>query len=369
MAQSKDGNKGGGKASTGSVTLMAVGDLILGLPDPESFFTSVAPVLKSADVVMGQGETPYTKSQFRALFTPASAPDPDNMRALTSSGFNVITMASNLMWNYGAPGIEDTITWLRNHDIATVGAGMNLEEARRPAILERKGTKVGILDYNCAGPKETWAYADKPGCAYVQIITSYEVGHSPGGPAIVHSWAEPGSLEAMKKDIRQLRPLCDVLVVCLHKGLLMTPVRLAEYEQPVSYAAIDAGADLIISHHAHMLRGIEFYQGKAIFHGLCDFVMVYPHPPPKPGSLASSRRGYTIPPEAKQTIIAKCVIENGHLSRIGYLPCLKDDQGKPELLKNDERGQEVFQYMAKITREEGLNARYEWFENEVIAHI
>jgi poly-gamma-glutamate capsule biosynthesis protein CapA/YwtB (metallophosphatase superfamily) len=63
------------------------------------------------------------------------------MRGLTSAGFNIITLAGNHRWNTGVPGIEETIAWLRNNGIAYVGAGMNINEARRPAVIERKGTK------------------------------------------------------------------------------------------------------------------------------------------------------------------------------------------------------------------------------------
>jgi len=66
----------------------------------------------------------------------------------------------------------------------------------------------------------------------------------------------------MIEDIINLRGLCDVLVVHFHKGIGMTPTKMAMYEQSISYAAVDAGADLILSEHAHMLRGVEMYKGK-----------------------------------------------------------------------------------------------------------
>ena len=64
------------------------------------------------------------------------------------------------------------------------------------------------------------------------------------------------------------RALSQLVVVALHKGIVHTPARLAPYERPLAHAAIDAGADIVIAHHAHILRGIETYRGKPIFHGL-----------------------------------------------------------------------------------------------------
>ena len=75
-----------------SLTMMAAGDLILSMPEPESYFKFVAPVLRSGDVVIGHGEIPYTTRPVRTSDT-ISAQDPDAMRGLTFAGFNVITLA------------------------------------------------------------------------------------------------------------------------------------------------------------------------------------------------------------------------------------------------------------------------------------
>lgn len=58
---------------------------------------------------------------------------------------------------------------------------MTINEARNPVIIERKGTRFGFLSYNCVGPRETWAASNKPGCAYVHIITHYEPAYATPG--------------------------------------------------------------------------------------------------------------------------------------------------------------------------------------------
>jgi poly-gamma-glutamate synthesis protein (capsule biosynthesis protein) len=359
--------------------MFAVGDIILG-PDAEPFFTFVAPVLKTGDIVLGQLEVPYTTRDSDAV---ALGRDPENLSALISAGFNVVTLAGNHIWDAGAAGIEDTLAWLNKHDIAFTGGGMNINEARRPVVIERDGTRFGFMSYNCVGPKETWAAPRRPGCAYVHIITHYELEHAtPGGPPTVYTWAESDTLGAMVDDIRSLRSLCDILVVSLHKGIGHTPVKLAVYEQQVSYAALDAGADLIVGHHAHILKGIELYRGKAIFHGLCNLVAYVPSLAPgtgqDPRSWARRRKElfgfepdpeyptYPFHPEARYTIITKCAVKDKKIFQTGYIPCLINKQGQPEILKRDARGQEVFEYMDKITRGAGLNAKFEWKGDEVI---
>jgi hypothetical protein len=383
------------KMSDRTLTMLAVGDVIPQTSQPpDPLFALVAPVLRSANVVVGQGEVPFTSrgvETFAEGFLSTSPCDPSNISALHSAGFNVITLASNHIFDLGAPGVEDTIAGLKNYGIAVVGAGMNIDEAKRPAVVERDGTQFGFLSYNCIGPKGSWAGAKKPGCAYVHIITHYELDSAnPGGPPTVYTFAEPRSLAAMVDDIRKLRPLCDILVVALHKGVFYLPTKMAMYEQQVSYAAIDAGADLVLGHHSHVLQGIEQYKGRTIFHGLGNF-MVFLESFAKEGSRASrpspllgSPMGWwaeppaegdpekPIPPtpqgEGRRAIIAKCIINGRRISRVSYLPCLINDQGQPEILKNDERGQQQLDYMIKITKAIGLNARYRWEGDEVVIY-
>lgn len=374
-----------------SLTLLGVGDTGVGAGEN---FTLVAPVLRSADVVVGQVEGFYSnrpvltaaKSGVADPIGFASAGDPKNLSAYLSAGFNVLHLAGNHVWDAGVPAIEDTINGLRDLGIVTFGAGMNINEARKPAIIERKGTKFGFLNYNCVGPRETWASPDKPGCAYVHIITAYDLDHpTPGGPPAIYTFPEPSTFKAMLDDIHKLRPLCDVLTVCFHKGIGFSPIKIAAYEQTISYAAIDAGADLILGEHAHILKGIEMYQGKVIFHGLADFhsggqrSAMRERPawvsqqrdrrmrdlwgfPPNP-----NQPGYPSDPEANNTIIAKCSIDAGKITRVSYLPCLPNTQGQTEILKkSDKRGQHVFDYMETITKGAELNARFEWEGDEVL---
>jgi hypothetical protein len=260
---------------------------------------------------------------------------------------------------------------------------MNITEARKPAIVEKDGVKYGFLGYNMVGPKDTWATREKAGCPYVDIITHYELDHAnPGGPPSIYTWAETKTLQAMQDDIRKLRPVCDVLAVSMHKGLVHTPIKIADYEKQVCYAAIDAGADVILGHHTHILHGIEMYKGKVIYHGLGNGIVWLPMLQPKPGDDPNSwaRRRielfgfvpdpeyptYPFHPEAIYTIIAKCIVENKKITEIRYIPCIVNKKGQTEVVKHDERGQKVFDYMEKITRGAGLNAKYSWVGDEVV---
>jgi poly-gamma-glutamate synthesis protein (capsule biosynthesis protein) len=364
---------------------MLVGDLILDEPDPDRFFDCSRAVFCSAGVLAGHVEVPHTnRGSQSSTDVPAPASDPRHLAALRRAGFHVATLAGNHIYDAGPAGVEDTIQELRANNIQTTGAGSNLDEARRPAIVERNGFRFGFLSYNCVGPRESWATSAKPGCAYVKILTHYELDYAtPGGPPTVYTFADPAGLESMQSDIERLRREVDVLTVALHKGLGHTPATLAMYERPVSRAAIDAGADVLVGHHGHILQGIEVYKGRPIFHGLGNFVTVTRalsvDSNSSPDRLAWAKRRrklfgfepdpsyptYPFHPEAKNTIIGWCRFSDGGAMEAGFLPCWVHPDGTPEVLGDDQRGRGVAAYVEKITRESGLNANLAWRGNSV----
>jgi hypothetical protein len=382
--------------SSKTLSMLAVGDIYLhGQPPAEPLFAQVAPVLRAADIALGHIKCMFTSRGINTfpdmglarvgerLETPGA--DPRNMSALQDAGFDVMTLANCHTWDAGDPGVEDTIAGLGRFGIAHCGAGMNIDEASLPAIIERDGTRIGLLAYNCTGPMGSWALPQKAGCAYLHILAAYELDLPViGGYPTTYTFAEPKRLQAMVDDIHKLRSKCDVLVVFFSKGLGFLPARLAMYEQQVSYAAIQAGADLVLASHAHILKGIEHYNGKWIFHGLGNFVIDTP-PASEQGDsqtrqfikahggpffFESGGRETPFPytPEQGLTIIAKCIIRDRRITQVGYLPCLAGQNKPPEILKNDERGRRVFEYMNNITKGAELNGQFEWKGDEVVAY-
>ena len=369
-----------------TLNLMLVGDLILDEPNPDRFFDPSRAILGGADVLVGHVETPYTnRAQERCFDVPAPAGDPQSLQALGRAGFHVATLAGNHICDAGPAGIEDTVRALREQSILTVGAGSSLQEARQAAILSRDGLRFGFLSYNCVGPRESWAGPARPGCAYVKVITHYELDYAtPGGPPSVYTFAEPVTLERMQNDIEAVRSEVDVLTVALHKGLGHTPATLAMYERPVVKAAVEAGADIVAGHHAHILQGIEGYQGKPVFHGLGNFVTVTRalnvegNPSPERRGWAVRRRQlfgfepdpeyptYPFHPEAKNAMIGWCEVGKTGIQRAGFHPCWIRPDGSPEVLGHDRRGEEVAAYVARISKESGLNSEFHWDGDRVV---
>ncbi|HEX8969832.1 MAG TPA: CapA family protein [Chloroflexota bacterium] len=366
----------------GAVTLLATGDLILDEPEPDTFFEPSRDVLCAADLVIGHVEVPFSTRVRHAPLVPPEARDPAKLAALKRANVVAASLAANHVNDAGSGGIQDTLDGLRAQGIQPFGAGMDLDEARQPAIVSRGGVRFGLLSYNCVGPRESWAGAARAGGAYVHILTHYELDHAePGGRPVTYTGADADSLLAMADDIAGLRSRCDILSVSFHKGTVHTPARVLGYEKQVARAAIDAGADLVLSHHAHILRGIEIYKGKPIYHGLGNFVTV---------TQALSTRGVTDPnawalrrkllfgfepdpatpeypfhPESRLTMLARLTVhDDGHIAA-GFLPCVINQRSQPEVVGRDDRGRQVLEYVQRISHEAGLNASLSWRGDEV----
>ncbi|MBM2825153.1 MAG: capA 1 [Dehalococcoidales bacterium] len=186
----------------------------------------------------------------------------------------------------------------------------------------------------------------------------------------------------MEEDIRKLRPQVDVLVVSMHCGVHHVPAVVAMYQKEAAYAAIDAGADLILQHHAHILKGIEIYKGKTIFYGLGVFAdEPGSNPPshPRGGSamyrlldrpISIKEEFYRIKPvpgyekhhhhpDALKTMIAKAYIQDKRIQKVTYIPAYINPNVEPEVVKRgNPRAQEVFEYVTQISESEDLKVRF-----------
>jgi poly-gamma-glutamate synthesis protein (capsule biosynthesis protein) len=366
--------------------LYMTGDLVLDEPNADFFFDPARAMLAEADVLIGHVEVPHTTRGTESIGDiPAPASDPENLRAVGRAGFHMASLAGNHIHDRGGEGIADTIANLSQQGVVSAGAGLTLADARRPALTACAGKRIGLLSYNCVGPREGWAGPKNAGCAYLKIISHYEPeGANPGGPPKVYTFADPATVEAMQADIEALRAQVDVLVVALHKGVVHTPAHVAMYETAVSRAAIDAGADIVIGHHAHITRGVEIWRGKPIFHGLGNFVTVTRalsvegNESPERRAWAERRKIlfgfepdpdyplYPFHPESKNGMIATCHIDQDGAISPGFRPFWMLPTGQPQPLGDDPQGREVVDYIVDITRRAGFKTRFQWDGDRVV---
>ena len=367
------------------VEMLFVGDLMLSAPDPARYFAGARPRLRAADISVGHLEWPHTdRGQVCVVDIPAPANPPEYLGVLADTGFDVVTMAGNHMFDQGPHGIEDSVATLRRHGLAHTGAGMSITEAREPAIVERDGVTVGFLSYNAVGPRESWATTVKAGVAPVRVLNHYELDvASPGSPPAEYTSLDPDTVEAMRADVAALKSRVDIACVSLHKGMGFVRAALARYERPLAHAAVDAGADVVIGHHAHILRGVEVYRDKPIFHGINHFVPAYTpetdplgrhgnrprprHAPsleffrPDPGEAP-----FPFPRESRHTVIAKVLVDGAGVVEAGFIPCYLGGDARPVVHGDDEQGRATIDYVRQITAEAGLDAVIEERDGEAV---
>ncbi|MFC2048252.1 CapA family protein, partial [Chloroflexota bacterium] len=348
-----------------------------------------AHILREADIAFGQLEVNFSErgTPLVGRGSPRVA-HPKNVSALTYAGFDVISFASNHALDFGYDAFFDTIDVLKKNGIEVVGAGKNLEEARKPVVLVRKGTRIAFLAYNSILMGSLRGYAadtDNPGCNPLRAYTFYEsigFNYQPGTPAKAITFAYPEDKERMIEDIKRAKAVADVVVVSHHAGILHVRASIAMYQKEIAYAALDAGADIILQQHAHILKGIETYKGKVIFYGMGNFAFEQGHlgtankqakwseleeyyglrQVPEPGWEL-----YTCLPESRKTFAAKFLISENKIRKVSYIPCYINQQAQAEILtRADERSTEVYDYVEDISRSQGLNVKFRWDGDEVV---
>ncbi len=373
--------------TTEKLSIYGVGDVHPNREDPESIFALAAPTLKEADILFGQMEVILSERSAPQMYMfPVFRGHPKNVAALTYAGFDVMSFAGNHTLDCGEEACLDTLDLLRRNNIAVIGVGKDLDEARKPIILERKGTRVAFLDYCSVVPPgyEAWpAFETSPGklgLAPMRASTFYEqVDWQPGTPPRILTFADEDDLEAMKEDIRKVRPQADIVVMSIHWGIHFVPAAIAMYQREVGHAAIDAGVDLILGHHAHILKGIEVYKGKVIFYSLCNFGFDFSQR--RRMDLPRIRKSrelyklvrdpeyptYPFPVDSRKTIIAKCIISDKKIEKVSFLPVMVNKQSQPEVLpRSDKRSSEVLDYIDWCCKDQELNAKFSWEGDEVV---
>ena len=325
-----------GAGSKGAVTLLLLGDInVEQRTDPAGAFVNIRPTLAKADLVYGNLEGLLVQSEGPDKDIPDKSGwqhiGPEAVRALKSGNIAVVGVANNVA--YGRENILKSLAVLDANGILHTGAGANLDEAHRPAIVVRRGVRFGFLQYTAK-----WYRANQ------QIATA-----SAAGVARVYSrngaTVDPSDLNRLREDIAKLRPQVDVLIVSSHnrdgmgreipesgpggegeqavsRESLTAPIPLGprfsqaeDYEKELAHAAIDAGADIVYGHGSHVLQGVEVYKGKPVMYCLgnsaTDWIRMRPN---------------------KEGMMARVVVRDRHVSRVSLVPMMRDEENNVMML-------------------------------------
>ncbi|WP_232698710.1 CapA family protein [Brevibacillus daliensis] len=231
--------------------MMAAGHVETLLKDKgyEYAFAHVKDLFLQDDYTVGNLETPLTENgapadnkEYVYKSSPLAAP------AMKASGIDLLNLANNHSMDQGESGLLDTMQALEQHELAYIGSGNNADRAYSPVYVERNGIKIAFLGFTRVIPETSWyAGKNKPGLA-----VSYD-------PA--------KAVEA----ISQAKNQADVVIVIAHWGKekVDNPV---DHQKELAHAYIDAGADLIVGGHPHVLQGFEQYKGKWIAYSTGNFI-------------------------------------------------------------------------------------------------
>lgn len=243
-----------GEGESEPIRVVAVGDLSfngrlakLVRDDAALAFAEVAPRWRDADLRLGNLESPITRAP-RAVSCKLTLRAPRAaVAALRFAGFDALGLANNHMLDFGPQGLADTGTHLAAAELPLVGAGIDDTAARQPLLLERRGQTIGLL-----------------GCCAVEQKSPLFAGVGSAGVAAF-------DVERCIHDVHALRPRVDWLIVQLHWGeelcQLPSPQQRAWARQ-----LVEAGADLLLGHHPHVLQPMEMIDGTPVYYSLGNFV-------------------------------------------------------------------------------------------------
>lgn len=204
--------------------------------------------LKDSDLTMGNNEFAFSTRGEPQEKEYVFREEPSLVSVLTDMGMDIVSLANNHALDYGTDALVDTMTTLDASNIKYVGAGSDYSEAKKPQMIEVKGKKIGFIAASRVIPNASWNAGSKtPG-----LFTCYET-------------------KGLLKEVEEAKKNCDVVVTYLHWGVEREEYP-EDYERKLGKELIDAGADIVIGSHPHILQGFEMYKGKAICYSLGNFL-------------------------------------------------------------------------------------------------
>lgn len=246
------------EAETGDTTIIFAGDVLLSDYVLENYKNqgiggvvndTLLSQLQSADITVVNEEFPFgttgTKAEDKQFTFRVN---PSYITVLQEMGVDAVTLANNHVLDFGEEALLETMETLDSAGILYAGAGDSVERAKQVQKMEVNGKTYGMLAASRVIPVTSWNVENyTPG-----VFCTYDA-------------------TALVKEIQQAKKECDYLAVYVHWGVERNN-QPEDYQRNLAKQYIDAGADVVIGSHPHVLQGIEFYQGKPIFYSLGNFI-------------------------------------------------------------------------------------------------
>jgi hypothetical protein len=230
------------------ISLNICGDFYLSTlsPDKNYFSKEILEVFINSDFNVINLESPVASKKENKILKdgPNMSGSPYTFSYLNKIRTNLVTLANNHIMDYGDQGLSDTLKGCHANSISYVGAGMSLEEAKRPILYKYFQTRISILNFT--ENEFSTPYENEPGANPLNIIDNI-------------------------RQIREAKKISDLVIVIIHGGHEMyhlpSPRMVTQYR---FYA--ENGASVIVGHHTHCISGFEVHQDVPIFYGLGNFL-------------------------------------------------------------------------------------------------
>src|SRR3989442_15138135 len=252
---------------TDTLRLYAVGDINLGrrlakerLMEGDTLypFLALRDSLAAADITFGNLEGPIapdasTGPDSETVFPPP----PAAAAALARAGFDIVSTANNHAWDGGRAAVEETMRQLTRAGVRFVGSGFGRDMAEQPVILERHGWRVAFFAVTRAWNPAPYTFRQHVGADWIAW----------GDTARIYP-----AIRAVKASGR-----ADLVVVSMHGGTEYADAP-PQHMQDLGRGLVDAGADLVLAHHPHVLQPVVWYKHKPIVQSLGNFVFLQDDP-------------------------------------------------------------------------------------------
>lgn len=254
--------------------------------------TEVVDIMKNSDIMVANNEFAVTNSDNKINKLYNFKAIPERLNIYKEMGIDLLSLANNHVYDYGEEGLLDTINYLDEYGIPNVGVGKNIDEAKEAFYYIAGGYKFSFISASRAEKN---------------VVTPNAEENKPG-----IFWCYDPNL--LMEVIKEEKEKSDYVIVLIHWGREDSH-ELEDVQKETGKMYIDAGADLIIGAHAHMLQGFEFYNNKLIAYNLGDFIF--------------NR-------ETKDTGILSITINNNGDMDYEFVPC-KQDNFKTSILTGKEK--------------------------------
>jgi len=314
------------------IKLIAVGDISLRTRSDRYPFEKVKGVFQDKDILFGNLETVLSNRGKVAEKAVVLHTSPDKMVWLKDAGFDIVNIANNHIMDLGVEGFNETLDVLNQNNLNFIGCS-NHKFNQSYAVIKVNNTKIGFLAY-------------------------YEGGfNKPQKGALVNGMNEDNII----KDIRNLKPECDVIVLSLHWG-----IENVFYPSPkqidLAHKLIDSGATIILGHHPHVIQGIEEYKNGLIAYSLGNFqfgpsISYSPNNQSFILSIELTKSGFN------QSFILSIELTKSGLEAYDIIPVKIDDDFVPYAPAEEEQ-EEIRQFISEISQHiiNGTITWKWWFE-------